>query len=68
MVFYECFAAGRTTNLLLKEFGRLCRSDRVIDELSSEDLVLIAALRSRVAYAKPVTISSKIHGHLVHIH
>ena len=59
MVFYECFAAGRTTNLLLKEFGRLCRSDRVIDELSSEDLVLIAALRSRVAYAKPVTISSK---------
>ena len=59
MVFYECFAAGRTTNLLLKEFGKLCRSDRVIDELSSEDLVLIAALRSRVAYAKPVTISSK---------
>ena len=25
MVFYECFAAGRT-NLLLKKFGSLCRS------------------------------------------
>ena len=38
MVFYECFAAGRTTDLLLKEFGKMCRSDRVGDKLTSEDL------------------------------
>ena len=58
MVFYECFAAGRTTNLLLKEFGKLCRSDRVEDELSSEDLVILVALRSRVAHARPISISA----------
>ena len=29
MVFYECFAAGRTTNLLLKNFGS-CVSPRVL--------------------------------------
>ena len=25
MVFYECLAAGRTTNLLMKNFGELCK-------------------------------------------
>jgi hypothetical protein len=58
MVFYECFAAGRTTNLLLKEFGKMCRSDRAGDELTSEDLVILVALRSRVAHAKPISISA----------
>ena len=56
MVFYECFAAGRTTNLLLKEFGKMCRSDRAVDELTAEDLVILVALRGRVAHAKPISI------------
>ena len=58
MVFYEWFAAGRTTNLLLREFGKLCRSDRVGDELTSEDLVILVALRGRVAHARPISISA----------
>ena len=58
MVFYECFAAGRTTNLLLKEFGKMCRSDRAVDELTAEDLVILVALRGRVAHAKPISISA----------
>jgi len=68
MVFYECFAAGGTTNLLLKDFGRMCRSDRVGDELSSEDLVNLVALRSRVAHARPISISATFSmGHMVHV-
>ena len=59
MVFYECFAAGRTTNLLLKEFGRLCKNERRIDELDESDCRILEALRQRVATATPVCISSK---------
>ena len=58
MVFYECFSAGRTTNLLLKEFGRLCKSDRQKDELSESDCAIVHALIERVATAKPVDVGT----------
>ena len=59
MVFYECFAAGRTTNLLLKEFGRLCRTERLTDDLSDDDCKIVAALRDRVEGAEPITVSPR---------
>ena len=59
MVFYECFAAGRTTNLLLKKFGSLCRSQRFIEDLTSEECELILALKQRVSSAEPIVISPK---------
>ena len=45
MVFYECFAAGRTTNLLLKNFGNLCRSQRFVEDLTEDECDLILAFK-----------------------
>ena len=58
MVFYECFSSGRTTNLMLKEFGHLCKSDRASDSLTKDDVCVIRALRERVATAEPVRVTS----------
>ena len=60
MVFYECFAAGRTTNLLLKNFGNLCRSQRFVEDLTEDECDLILALRNRVEKAEPIVISPKL--------
>eukprot|EP00435_Cladocopium_sp_Y103_P039415 s2955_g10.t1 len=59
MVFYECFAAGRTTNLLLKDFGKLCREGRVVEELTTLECENLQAIRDRVLNATPVKVSPK---------
>eukprot|EP00435_Cladocopium_sp_Y103_P054310 s357_g17.t1 len=59
MVFYECFSAGRTTNLLLKDFGKLCREGRAVDDLSTEGCDNILAWRDRVRNAQPIVVSPK---------
>ena len=59
MVFYECFAAGRTTNLLLKKFGSWYRSQRFVEDLAPEECELILALKQRVSSAEPIGISPK---------
>eukprot|EP00435_Cladocopium_sp_Y103_P065100 s379_g27.t1 len=59
MVFYECFSAGRTTNLLLKDFGQLCRDGRSVDDLSQEQCDNILSLRDRVRDAEPIVVSPK---------
>ena len=59
MVFYECFAAGRTTNLLLKNFGELCKHQRFVEDLTLDECSLILALKRRVCDALPILISPK---------
>eukprot|EP00435_Cladocopium_sp_Y103_P057245 s2074_g19.t1 len=59
MVFYECFAAGRTTNLLLKDFGKLCREGRVVEDLTSLECATLQAIKDRVLTATPVKVSPK---------
>ena len=59
MVFCECFAAGRTTNLLLKKFGSWYRSQRFVEDLAPEECELILALKQRVSSAEPIGISPK---------
>ena len=59
VVFYECFAAGRATNFLLKKFGSLSKSQRLVEDLTSVECELIAALKQRVSSAQPIVISPK---------
>jgi len=60
MVFYECFAAGSTANLLLNNFGNLCRSRRFFEDLTGDECDTILALRNRVEKAEPIVISPKL--------
>ena len=60
MVFYECFAAGRTTNLLLRNFGDLCQHQRLVEDLTLDECALIFALKERVCNATPILISPKL--------
>ena len=62
MVFYECFGAGRATNLLLKNFGNLCKSQRFVEDLTEDECEVILALRNRVEKAEPIVISPKLLG------
>ena len=68
LVFYECFAAGRTTNLLLKKFGSWCRSQRLVEDLAPEECELKVALKQRASSAEPIGISPKFIGDLVYFH
>lgn len=58
LLFYECFATGRTTNLLLKNFGELCKHQRLVEDLTLDECTLILALKKRVCDATPILISS----------
>ena len=43
---------------MLKDFGRLCKSDWISDSLTRDDLRIICALRDRVASARPIQITA----------
>jgi hypothetical protein len=60
MVFYECFAAGRITNLLLNNFGNLCRSQKFIEDLIEDKYNLILVLRNKLEKTEPIVISPKL--------
>ena len=59
MVFCECFAAGRTPNLLLKKFGSWYRLPKFVEGLIPEECELILALKRRVSSTEPIGISPK---------
>ena len=56
MIFFECYTFGRAANLLIKQFGKLCREEHS-SKLSAQDLEVVVNLRDRVAVGKPVSIS-----------
>ena len=60
MVFYECFAAGRIINLLLNNFGNLCRSQKFIEDLIEDEYNLILVLRNKLEKTEPIVISPKL--------
>eukprot|EP00435_Cladocopium_sp_Y103_P055081 s1454_g18.t1 len=60
MLFFESYTFGRTANLAIQEFGRLCLSAQRHISLKDGSLVYIQQLLDRVNEGEPIVISSEI--------